>query len=459
VAPKNFLGFYPRRLHPQVSFIIRGVAPDTCQLGGCYKRQDFVAIFRQIFNACVSDRLQAGASGLMLSGGIDSSTVLGACLAVRGNVRPFLLSVSFNDPDLVMSQDEQLIEAMRQQLQLPHQFLHADAFLRLPDVADINPYIDGPDASASPLIRQVCAGVLQRQGVSLVMTGEGGDVVLGEAMHWLILDAIRKHDGIEALHHYISRNLGAPFMSVEYLRMLASSIFHTWGQYERRIRLNKEDSLPHSPQFLTAKQVAATKSAAKPIYPWWRKSRQFPYIGHEYMHSVLFPRAAYFDSLNVQCTHSHPFLDPRMIAFALTCPPHVQHDYSNLDRNNPYATSKMLARQAYRDQLPAFVCDKTHKTSYAQMARRMFSNSAAALYKLTQRPMLAQEWDLIDQACFTRHLMAYIVSMDDPNANPGLQFHYIRGVADMEGWLMRFTGPREQIKKQLRIQALQPIDV
>jgi len=29
----------------------------------------------------------------------------------------------------------------------------------------------------------------------------------------------------------------------------------------------------------------------------------------------------------------------------------------------------------------------------------------------------------------------------------------------MEGWLMRFTGPREQIKKQLRIQALQPIDV
>jgi asparagine synthase (glutamine-hydrolysing) len=143
-----------------------------------------------------------------------------------------------------------------------------------------------------------------------------------------------------------------------------------------------------------------------------------------------------------------------MIAFALTCPPQVHHDYFNLDRTNPYASAKMLARLAYRRELPPAVLQKTEKTSYALMARRMFHNSASALYALAERPMLLQEWGLVDQATFRRQLMAYIVAMEDPNANPGIHYHFIRGVCDLEIWLRRFSGPRAQIDAHLKVRPL-----
>jgi asparagine synthase (glutamine-hydrolysing) len=180
----------------------------------------------------------------------------------------------------------------------------------------------------------------------------------------------------------------------------------------------------------------------------------FTHVGHHYMHDMLFPRAGYFDGLNLQCLHSHPFLDPRMIEFAFSCPPHMQHDYFNLDRANPYASSKMLARLAYRNELPHFIWGKTHKTSYALMARSMFQASANALFRLTERPMLVHEWGLVDQPSFRRHLMAYIIATEDPNANLGLNYHYIRGVTDLERWLVRFSASRAQIEAHLKLRAL-----
>jgi asparagine synthase (glutamine-hydrolysing) len=143
-----------------------------------------------------------------------------------------------------------------------------------------------------------------------------------------------------------------------------------------------------------------------------------------------------------------------MIAFALGCPPQLQHDYFNLDRHNPYASAKMLARLAYARELPAALVQKTHKTSYALMARRMFHNSASTLYALATRPMLLDEWGLVDQARFRRQLMAYIVAMEDPNANPGIHYHYLRGVCDLETWLRRFSGTRAQIETRLKLQPL-----
>ena len=138
-----------------------------------------------------------------------------------------------------------------------------------------------------------------------------------------------------------------------------------------------------------------------------------------------------------------------MLRFAFTCAPHHQHDYRKLDRKNTYRTAKMLARQAYRDELPAFVLDKERKTSYALMARRMLQNSACDLYLLTEQPMRLHELGLINQSIFKSYLTAYIVATEDPNNDLGLLYHYIRGVTDLEVWLRRFSGTREQIKQQL----------
>jgi asparagine synthase (glutamine-hydrolysing) len=415
-----------------------------------------VQAFRTTLNGCVHDRILAGAGGLMLSGGVDSSTVLGACLAVADNSLPLSVNVSFKDADLVMSQDEKLLEAMFEQHSMPHRIIYADNFLRLPTSDDPLSYIDGPDAAANPLAKEACASAFQKRGVALVMTGEGGDLVLGEAMHELILDSIRDHDGLQAVHQYVSRNLAIPRFSPTYFRKLLASVSPAFGRHDLR-RKSSEDARLDVPAFLSSELRSGSRRLPE-SEPHYRDRQRFAYVGNEYMYGMLFPRAAYFDTLNVQCTHSHPFLDPRMIAFALACPPHLQHDYRNLDRSNPYATAKMLARKAYQRELPTFVCGKKHKTSYALMARRMFHNSARELYRLTGRPMILHDWGLIDQASFRRHLMAYIVATEDPNADLGTQYHYIRGVTDLETWLIRFSGSRTLIMERLKIQPLRHLD-
>jgi asparagine synthase (glutamine-hydrolysing) len=413
------------------------------------ERHECAEAFKAAFDECVRDRLNAGAGAILLSGGIDSSTVLGACIS-SGSKTPFAVSVAFKDPDLVMSHDEKLLAALFGTRSVPHEILYADAALRFPMLDDAAPFVDGPDSAANPLVKEACAAALQRRGISLVMTGEGGDVVLGEAMHELIVDGIREKEGLVGVHRYLTSRLGMRCRSAAYWRKLLESALPFWGHRALLREARKTHRLP-SPAFLKpAVADAAMDIADRPC----RDAPRFAYIGHRYMHGMLYPRASYFDTLNVQCVNSHPFLDPRMISFALTCPPHFHHDYLNVDRANPYASAKMLARIAYRHELPAAVLQKTHKTSYTLMARRMFHNSATALYALTEEPMTVSEWGLVDQTAFRRELMAYIVAMEDPNANPGLRYHYIRGVCDLETWLRRFSCPRAHLDAQLKMRPL-----
>ncbi|MEA3119987.1 MAG: hypothetical protein QOI13_3257, partial [Paraburkholderia sp.] len=413
-------------------------------------RQECVEAFRDVFGRCVRDRMAAGAGGVMLSGGIDSSAVLGACLS-SGATAPFCVSVAFKDPELVMSHDEKLLAALYGTCSIPHEILYADKILRLPTLDDTVAYVDGPDSAANPLVKEACAAALQRRGVSLVMTGEGGGAVLGEAMHEHIVDAIRQSDGMAGVHRYLTRNLGMRCGSAPYLRKVLESLIPSLGHRALLRASRKEDGLP-IPAFLRPAVARAAQDRHESKLR--RQAPRFTHVVHRYMHGILFPRASYFDALNVQCVSSHPFLDPRMIAFALTCPPHVHHDYFNLDRTNPYRSAKMLARLAYRRELPPAVLQKTEKTSYALMARRIFHNSASALYALAERPMVLQEWGLVDQTAFRRQLMAYIVAMEDPNANPGIHYHFIRGVCDLETWLRRFSGPRAQIDAHLKLRPL-----
>ncbi|RCJ03938.1 hypothetical protein DDK22_34555 [Cupriavidus necator] len=84
------------------------------------------------------------------------------------------------------------------------------------------------------------------------------------------------------------------------------------------------------------------------------------------------------------------------------------------------------------------------------MARRMFHNSASSLLSLADRSMILNGWGLVDQVRFRRHLMAYIVATEDPNTQLGTQYHYIRGVTDLEAWLVKFSGARPSVVKHLK---------
>ena len=416
-------------------------------------REDCELAFRACFDACVRDRIDAGASGILLSGGIDSTVVLGACLSA--NTKPYCINMAFRDPDLAMSQDEKLIEILTRQCDVPHQILFADKFLRIPTHDDVGAFIDGPDTSANPLAKEACAEAFQKYGTSLVMTGEGGDVILGESTHSWILDSIRRHDGFKALHRYVTNNLGIRTLSEAYFRQIAIALSIRYG----RRKLFKE-GLPNEVALLPKyfSDELRNKSGRTINHQDGYSRFSTRHLGQDYVLKMLFPRAAYFDGLNTYCVCSHPFLDPRMVSFALTCPPHMHHDYLHLQLSNPYATSKILARESYRALLPTCAIDKITKTSYALMARKMFSNSARHLLNLTDNPMILHDHGLINQKLYRRHLIAYIAATEDPNVRLGANYHYLRGVADLEIWLQSFSGSRNSMNRRLKLRPLRSFE-
>lgn len=414
--------------------------------GGMRNRGDYVHAFRETLNQCVQDRVTATAESLLLSGGLDSSSVLGACLASRSRP-PLSIVMSFKDPHLVMSQDDKLLSALFSGSDLPYHMVYADV-LRLPTEVDRCAHVDGPDTCANPLIKEAYAAVLQERGLSpLIMTGEGGDAILGEAMHGWIVDALLDSEGMKAVHRYIVANCGFRPGTLAYVRQLLRASFPRLAFRDWRAQMQREQ-LTEVPPYIHPSLGTLGRRASTTL------SRRFHYVGHHCMHSMLFPRASYFDSMNGYCTHSHPFLDPRMMQFAFQVPPHHHFDYFRLDKTNPYAASKVLARDAYVDCLPSFIYGKTHKTSYALMARQIFQNSAADLHRITSQRMELHDRQLIDQETFRQHVLAYIIATEDPNANLGVNYHFIRGVIDLEVWVRRFSGSRARIIDQLQFRPL-----
>jgi asparagine synthase (glutamine-hydrolysing) len=418
-------------------------------------RAEFEHNFRAQFDDCVRDRIKAGAGGILLSGGVDSTTVLAASLAGQNGAIPFCANMSFRDADLAMSQDDKFVTALVKQCGIPHQIIYADDFLRFPLFDEMSSYIDGPDTAANPLVKEACARVFQDNDVSLVMTGEGGDIILGESMHRWILDSIRIHEGLKSAHDYVTKTLGFSMLSTTYIRKILTSLSPHAARYDLAKSERAEQKTDFPEYILQRTHYSLNHNGAHEAEQ--AKHLRSPYIGHHYIRAMLFPRATYFDALNTHCTLSHPFLDPRMISFALTCPPHFHFDHKNLDRNNPYATSKMLARNAYRTTLPPFASEKRHKTSYALMARKMFLNSAKDLLRLATDNMILNDWGIVNQDVFRKHVIAYTIVTEDPNAQLGTQYHFLRGVADLEKWIATFSGTRSEINQRLKFRPLRAL--
>lgn len=154
---------------------------------------------KEILCSCVSDRIAAGANSICLSGGVDSSCVLGAYLQVAPDNPPLCLNMGFKDPALVMSQDQNLLRAYFQETSIPNIMLQSDPFLRYQDHQDPLYFLDGPDPSAHPLSKEAFSQAFAGLGEHMALTGEGGDIVLGETTAHLIMDSICQTEGARAL--------------------------------------------------------------------------------------------------------------------------------------------------------------------------------------------------------------------------------------------------------------------
>jgi asparagine synthase (glutamine-hydrolysing) len=323
--------------------------------------EDYQEEFKRLFQQSVADRLESDGGPIIahLSGGLDSTSIVCMADAIYGQepaMRPPLYTASAVFPGLACD-ETQFIDAVARKVRFPSERWDGTGSdweeLRRPYVAD--PTRD-PQAGILFGVDRLAA----REGVRVVLSGEGGDQLLTEvgvfrdlaANHrWLRLlqeaRAINKavkrgwlkwvRDGViytsprvfvRAYASLRARRHGPP-------KWLAGGLREGWPRLPWAPRVFSEDS------WLSHTQQCTWNLLASPFGYW---NREWQELG----------------AARSELSHRFPFFDSRLVRFVLAVP---------FEQRLPGGKWKLLLRQAMTGLLPDEVANRQDVTVFSSNVR------------------------------------------------------------------------------------------
>lgn len=410
------------------------------------KNSCFTTHFKETLDQAVYNRVNGQTVSLMLSGGIDSSTILASAhdQKISNNIVAF--NMSFKDPDLYNSQDSEIAKQLIKDFDVRGGILWGDNLLRIPNVvpgSDPFNYIDGPNPSANKLSQEAFAYHAISAGAQRMITGEQGDAVLGEENVKLIYDSLVKSKLYKDAYELLKSSLQHQGIK-GFTKNLFNYCLFNLTSFSRNKFYNStywQHTRHATPNFFSDYMVNLEQNlcAASELQSL---NYDFALVGHMYIFDYFFPRASYFDSMNTFMPHSHPFIDLELLKFIFSNPTHIHCDYANYLPGREYRVAKYLARSAYDGVLPDYARLKTQKTSYAGMARKIMFNSKNDLIGLIfdRKELHISEMGLVDKIKFRKSLGAALIKIDDPNNTLGLGYQFLRTAIQLEIWLCCVKG-------------------
>jgi len=299
--------------------------------------------------------------GAYLSGGLDSSVIV--ALMQRRNARLRTFSIAFDNADFDESHHQrELVRALNLD--------HAEMRCSIADISRVFPdvvwHAESPILRTAPAPLFLLSQLTRDSGYKVVLTGEGADEVLGgydifkEAKirrFWAKFPGSdRRASLVRRLYPYL-RNLQR--QPAQYLE----AFFHTspedlaspWFSHLPRWRLTARLKLLLSEEMRAAAadyDAFSDLAATLPLeYGDWPPFTQSQYLETAhllpgYILSSQGDRMAMAHS--VECRH--PFLDPRVVAFASQLPPALKMKVLN---------EKYLLKQTARELIPASIRTRT----------------------------------------------------------------------------------------------------
>jgi len=302
-----------------------------------HRADDYIEHFQLLLQAAVTDRLRTDRAGILLSGGLDSSSVASMAhgLAVKSPGSLSLNAYTIVYESLIPDRDGANARKVAEFLQIPLRSLaidHLPLFDRWTD-----PETTWPEPVDDPFF----AGLFDQfkmiaADCRVVLTGEGSDNLMHFEMWPYAKDMIRRRDWRQFLAdvpRYL-RVRPSPWRGVrrrvmEYFGMdPRAAIFPRWIAPEFARRANLEARWKD--------RLEASLDAGHPIRP----------TAHA---SLLAPQwSGLFENENPGVTRQpvevrHPFLDLRIVEFLLALPPF------------PWFYEKVLLREAMAGRLPESV--------------------------------------------------------------------------------------------------------
>ena len=287
--------------------------------------QAYAEAFRAHFFDAVGCRLRAVFPvGATLSGGLDSSSV--ACVArnlLQQSARGPLHTFSAIFPDLPQTDELRLIDTVLRQGGFAAHHVRADRVDLLADLDRMRPHPDEPGSSTTVLLYGALFRRAHQQGVRVVLDGLEGDTTVSHGTayplelarrgRWLALAA-------EIIAFAETQGVSAPRLLWQSVRPLAPRWVRRLGR-----RLTGRERLPWDPvvsqdlarrvglkERWEARREEWLNGARTARHDHWRRLDS-PVVTHA-IESV--GRVALLSSIEPR----HPFLDSRLVEFALALP-------------------------------------------------------------------------------------------------------------------------------------------
>jgi asparagine synthase (glutamine-hydrolysing) len=284
-----------------------------------YRRDDdYLAHFNEVLEEALRDRLRADSAAILLSGGMDSTTLAVAARRAKPGVR--FRAFTMTHPGLVQSDDDALSVEAAERIGLVQQVLDLGQ-VRVPrQLADVpsQPLDESDLAVEREALKPVAAFS------PIVIYGEDGDALLQAPT---LLGQLRTQPITEVMGawtRYWWRTGRRPWVGLE------------WRDRLRRWRHGGEpDRTPWLRAGARGEPSTATGSE-HPLRP--RSVRSLSSVLWSDLYESLAPASTLAPVL-----HTLPYVDPRVIAFVFAIPP------------VPWCQNKHLFRAAMRDDLPAAV--------------------------------------------------------------------------------------------------------
>jgi len=302
--------------------------------------RDYVVRFRELLEMAVADRMRSGKTGILMSGGMDSTSLAAAAkeLAGKRKVAAEFKAFTIAYDRLIPDDERRYASSAARHMGLPISTLAADGYGFFERSGE--PGFQPPEPQNTPFYAVWMDHFREAAEFSRVaLAGYGGDEIL-EQRSAQLLSLVR------------GMNLGAAVREWIWCARLRRRIPHTGFLPAVRSKLRRED--PWQPVF--PRWIDPEFAAAYGLYDRWREGMVEPDSEHprhpvdySLMGSPIWP--ATFEAFHPGATGRNlevrtPFLDLRLARFALSLPV------------RPWLEDKGVLRAAMRGRLPRQVLNR-----------------------------------------------------------------------------------------------------
>lgn len=335
----------------------------------CRTDEEYADKCREVLKTAVACRLRSQTPvGVLLSGGLDSSSVLslGASLWRSGRVRsPGVVALSLVFPG--RSYDERpYIDATSDACGIPSHILQGGAIDDATLLASLNRSLDLPDAPTGEALLRPLLAAARAQGLRVILTGVGGDQWL-QGSDFYYADLISQGRWRTLIHLLLRTAADSPFDRSLGL-VLRAGVLPLIPLRARRVAraVLPRRLVPPWVEPAFARRVDLEARLRRPALTPWPHSyaaadvRSLLESGWE----ALMKEQADRCSAAYGIEYRHPFLDRRLIEFALSLPE---------DQRQRAEGGKIVLRSAMRGHLPELVRRRVSKAHYSELYLQSFA--------------------------------------------------------------------------------------